>query len=166
MIYDETSQGFEPSIVADLIQIVIDSAASFGIASPDRIPKPAADVASVPPRSLLLMSANSPAAITTMVKQYGEYLQAHPDRVGSMAYTLASRRERLKKATYCIVEGSTLSIPPAAVPSSDAVQVAFIFTGQGTKFLSALISLSSLKAHRRSMAGHGKKAHAGAAHLC
>jgi hypothetical protein len=67
-----------------------------------------------------------------MSQRYSEYLQAHPDRVEDMAHTLASRRERLKQASYCIIEGGTLCNPPAPVISSGVVQTAYIFTGQGT----------------------------------
>ena len=67
-----------------------------------------------------------------MAKQYSEYLQAHPNSVEDMAYTLASRRERLKQASYCIVKGSTLSNPPAPTSSSGVVRTAYVFTGQGT----------------------------------
>lgn len=66
-----------------------------------------------------------------MSQHYSEYLQAHPDRLEDMAHTLASRRERLKLASYCIAEGGTLSNPPAAVISSGVVRTAYIFTGQG-----------------------------------
>lgn len=66
-----------------------------------------------------------------MAKRYGGYLEANPHSLQDMAYTLASRRERLELASYCLVRGNTLLSPPAAIPSSDVSRIAFVFTGQG-----------------------------------
>lgn len=77
------------------------------------------------------MSANNQSAIPTMAKQYSEYLQTHPNSSSDMAYTLAFRRERLQLASYCLIDGTNLSSPPPAVPSSGVERIAFIFTGQG-----------------------------------
>jgi acyl transferase domain-containing protein len=81
---------------------------------------------------LLFLSGNSPSAVKSLSEKYAEYLQAHPESVEAMAYTLAARRERLELASYCIAKGANLSTPPAAVPSARVVRTAFVFTGQGS----------------------------------
>ncbi|KAI0124129.1 putative polyketide synthase [Xylariales sp. AK1849] len=108
------------------VHIVLDSAASMGVPSRRWAPKH---------KGLLLLSANSVPAITQMAANYGQYLEKNPESLDAMVYTLASRRERLKLATYCIVDGLTVSEPAAPSESQGARHVAFIFTGQGAQWV-------------------------------
>ena len=70
-----------------------------------------------------------------MAANYREYLAENPAHLEAMVYTLASRRERLKLASYCIADGVTVSAPAAPVETQGARQVAFIFTGQGAQWV-------------------------------
>lgn len=52
-----------------------------------------------------------------------------------MLHTLAKRRERLKLASYCTLDGSTVSNLAPAIESQDLQRVAFVFTGQGAQWV-------------------------------
>lgn len=86
-------------------------------------------------KSILLLSGNSIPAIKRMAANCGKYLEDKPENLEAMVYTLASRRERLKLAAYCILDGITLGEPvmPSSMP--EAHHVAFIFTGQGAQWV-------------------------------
>ncbi|KAH8660627.1 putative polyketide synthase [Xylariales sp. PMI_506] len=88
-----------------------------------------------PHKSLLLLSGNSPASVSKIAENYGEYLSRNPSHLDSMAYTLASRRERLKLGTYCIADGTTISAPAPPVENKGVRHVAFVFTGQGAQWV-------------------------------
>lgn len=90
-----------------------------------------------------------------MSQRYSEYVKAHPDRVEDMAYTLATRRERLKQASYCIFNDDVLSTPPPPVVSSGVVQTAFIFTGQGILHDPSFGISPCLTMNKRTVVGHG-----------
>ncbi|OCK74548.1 putative polyketide synthase [Lepidopterella palustris CBS 459.81] len=114
------------------VHLVLDSAASFGIPSPHVQP---CNLPEIPRKSLLLFSANSAPALTKMVENHAQYLKKHPTKLESMAYTLASCRERLKLTSFCVVNGSTLSDPAPPAPNQGIRRVAFVFTGQGAQWV-------------------------------
>lgn len=87
------------------------------------------------PKSLLLLSGTSAPAITKMAANYGEYLTKNPSLIDAMVYTLASRREHLKMASYCITDGVTVGEPAAPLDRQGARHVAFVFTGQGAQWV-------------------------------
>lgn len=117
------------------LQIILDSAASFGLPAtnqPEEIPT--TEEYCDPQRSLLLFSANHAAALTKTIENYEDYLAQHPDSLEDLSYTLAQRREHLKIRSFCITDGS---VPFKSFPqtkSQGPVQAAFIFTGQGAQW--------------------------------
>ncbi|KAK6827594.1 hypothetical protein PG987_010935 [Apiospora arundinis] len=86
-------------------------------------------------KGLLLFSGNSAPAATKLASSHQEYLERNPEKLDALVYTLASRRERLKLATYCIAQGTTTTEPPAPTENMGVDQVAFIFTGQGAQWV-------------------------------
>ncbi|RDL36343.1 Uncharacterized protein BP5553_05695 [Venustampulla echinocandica] len=118
------------------VHIVLDSAASMGIPSWHRGQTLTGNGHAVPKhKSLLLLSGNSVPAITKMAAYYGQYLERNPANLEAMIYTLASRRERLKLASYCIADGLTVGEPGAPSETQGARHVAFVFTGQGAQWV-------------------------------
>lgn len=110
--------------------MVLDSAASAGLPTHDRI----ANSATLDGKALLLLSGNSLPSITKMAENYGQYLEKNPVHRDAMVYTLASRRERLKLASYCVVTGLKLSEPAPPVEDLGVRRVVFVFTGQGAQW--------------------------------
>ncbi|KAK8110195.1 Nonribosomal peptide synthetase 14 [Apiospora kogelbergensis] len=86
-------------------------------------------------KGLLLFSGNSAPAVKKLASSHREYLEKSPEKLDAMVYTLASRRERLKLATYSIAQGTTITEPPAPAENLGVDQVAFIFTGQGAQWV-------------------------------
>jgi acyl transferase domain-containing protein len=70
-----------------------------------------------------------------MAANYGDYLRKNPDGLEAMVYTLASRREHLKLASYCITDGVTVGEPAPPSERQGARHVAFVFTGQGAQWV-------------------------------
>ncbi|KAI5468189.1 putative polyketide synthase [Mariannaea sp. PMI_226] len=114
------------------VHMVLDSADSMGVPSRHRrrIIK-----GNSKRKSLLLLSGNSAPAISELAAKYGKYLEQNPTHLESMVYTLASRRERLKLASYCIADGLTIGEPAAPSGLASIRQVAFVFTGQGAQWV-------------------------------
>lgn len=70
-----------------------------------------------------------------MAKDYQTYLREHPDRLADVAFTLSSRRERLKIRSYGVASCTEeLKFHPGA-KAVDATKVAFVFTGQGAQWV-------------------------------
>jgi len=112
--------------------MVLDSAESMGLPSrPERL-----TAKSHPERkSLLLLSGNSDSSITELAAKYTKYLEENPAHLESMVYTLASRRERLKLSSYCIVDGLTIGKPITPSGTKGIDGVSFVFTGQGAQWV-------------------------------
>ena len=68
-----------------------------------------------------------------MVQSHAKYLSKYPERLDGVAYTLASRRERLKYRTFCVTDGTMPLDEPTLVTCQDVEQAAFVFTGQGAQ---------------------------------
>jgi acyl transferase domain-containing protein len=130
----------------------MDSAASFGIR-----PMENRDSSLKTGKAILLFSGNSTQALASMAHQYVQYLKRHPERLDDVAYTLLERRERLKLASYCIVDAGECSIHSTPAKSSGTFQTAFVFTGQGECLNRIFRSVADLI--RCSMVGNGKRAH-------
>ncbi|KAM0343561.1 hypothetical protein ACHAPU_008456 [Fusarium lateritium] len=114
------------------VHMVLDSADSMGV--PSRAER--LTIRGQPERkSLLLLSGNSDSSITDLAAKYGKYLQEKPAHLDSMIYTLASRRERLKLLSYCIVDGLTVGEPVAPRSVKGTEGVSFVFTGQGAQWV-------------------------------
>ncbi|KAE8354983.1 putative polyketide synthase [Aspergillus coremiiformis] len=113
------------------LTFVIDSAASFGLASP----KPSALEGKIR-KNLLLFSANHPEALKRIAENIIGYLMRYPERVDSLAYTLAQRREHLKLRSYAVVmDGQTHLEISGQTRFQGPRKVAFVFTGQGAQWV-------------------------------
>lgn len=112
-------------------QIVIDSAASFGIKTPSaKIPSTEKSR-----KSLLLFSAGHEESLKRVSDNIKEYLNIYPDRREDTAYTLASRREHMKLRNFSVFgDASELFQVSAKVKYSGVSKVAYIFTGQGAQW--------------------------------
>lgn len=70
------------------------------------------------------------------MEAHQRYLGQHPDRLNSMAYTLAHRREHLKLRGFSVAESSSpLQLTSNIKVVEQRAKVAFIFTGQGAQWL-------------------------------
>ena len=116
---------------ADYEQIIIDSAASYGIKS-NASPKFTHEYR--PKSSLLVFSANNPDSLRRTIDNYREYVKAHPERLINLAYTLGARREHLAHRAYCVTNGTgDLQVSPASRATAPHNPV-FVFTGQGAQW--------------------------------
>ena len=88
-------------------------------------------------KRLLLLSAGSTQSLQAMTESYQTYLAEHPERLDSVAFNLANRRERLKHRTVCMTDstGAIQPITPLASKAKDRTGVAFVFTGQGVHWV-------------------------------
>lgn len=111
-------------------QVVVDSAASFGVASA----KPDA-FSSAPTRShLLVFSANHPDSLRRSVTDYQQYVASSCASLADLAHTLGCRREHLIHQAFCVTDGKApLEITPF-VKSKPCQQINFVFTGQGAQW--------------------------------
>ncbi|KAK6852913.1 hypothetical protein PG995_011464 [Apiospora arundinis] len=112
---------------------ILDSAASFGLGP--RNPQPLPDLVP-PPKTLLLFSASHRESLEKSMKAHQLYLERHPARLDSMAFTLAERREHLKFRGFSVADRDTsLQLTSNQKPVEQTANVAFIFTGQGAQWL-------------------------------
>ncbi|KAK8101460.1 hypothetical protein PG999_011834 [Apiospora kogelbergensis] len=112
---------------------ILDSAASFGFgprnpqALPDLVP---------PPKTLLLFSASHRESLAKSMEAHQRYLERHPARLESMAFTLAERREHHKFRGYSVADDdSSLQMTSNQKPVEQTANAAFVFTGQGAQWL-------------------------------
>lgn len=105
---------------------VIDSAASFNVST---VSKRASDEP-----QLLLFSANSQKALTSMVDNYRDFVERKPEKIGDLAYTLANRREHLSCRTFAIASKGSLGTISPTTKSVKPPAVIIIFTGQGAQW--------------------------------
>ena len=105
---------------------VIDSAAGFNAST---VSKRAPDEP-----QLLLFSANSQKALTSMIDNYREFVERKPENIRDLAYTLANRREHLSHKTFAIAsKGSIGTTSPTTKPAKPPA-VIIVFTGQGAQW--------------------------------
>ncbi|GKT40682.1 highly reducing polyketide synthase gloL [Colletotrichum spaethianum] len=97
---------------------------------------PVASISGAESPKLLLFSAKHPQALEKMVNRHQAYCLAHPGRLGSMAYTLAMKRETLGHRACCVANGiddwETLKSTRHGL--DETAQLVFIFTGQGAQW--------------------------------
>lgn len=105
---------------------VIESAASYNASI---VPKTELDEP-----HLLLFSANSPKALTSMIDNYRDFVQKKPENLRDLAYTLAIRREHLSHRTFAIARKGTFGIAPPMTKLIKPPAVIMIFTGQGAQW--------------------------------
>lgn len=84
---------------------------------------------------MLLLSAATSQALTSMSTAYAAYLRKNPSRRGALIHTASKRRERLKTASYSLIDGSTILDPAPPVQGQSVHEVAFVFTGQGAQWV-------------------------------
>ncbi|KAI1173516.1 fatty acid synthase S-acetyltransferase [Nemania sp. FL0916] len=112
--------------------VILDSAASFGVASSHQNRR--GDRA-----QLLMYSASSPRSLAQLPTTFAEWADKNPEQIGDLAYTLALRREHLAHRCFSIVDKQgTISpaSPPTKPPTSGQKprQVVMVFTGQGAQW--------------------------------
>lgn len=107
--------------------VIVDSAASFKLE--DRSSK------ALRTPQLLVYSANSAESLRKMAEGYQEYLTAHPDRIGDLAYTLSNRRQHLSHRSFVVATRERTSLlAPASRVLGPAPGVVMVFTGQGAQW--------------------------------
>ncbi|PSN72076.1 putative polyketide synthase [Corynespora cassiicola Philippines] len=89
---------------------------------------------------LLIWSTSEPKATERLSEAYKLYLNQDGSRAKSLAYTLTNRRSLLPWRSFAVVgeygEGKGLSFNPTkSTRATENVQVAFVFTGQGSQYL-------------------------------
>ncbi|KAJ8131695.1 hypothetical protein O1611_g1925 [Lasiodiplodia mahajangana] len=110
--------------------VIIDSAASFGIAK---------DVGSVAKGNrLLLFTANDAESARRGTSECSRFIANHPEELNDIAYTLATRREHLPYRSFAVadVENAKETVFSTTVKATAAVssKPVFIFTGQGAQW--------------------------------
>lgn len=106
--------------------VIIDSAASFNVptvleGAPDE-------------PQLLLFSANSEKALTSMIDNYREFVQRKPESIRNLAYTLANRREHLPYRSFAIASKGSIGIASPTIKSAKQPALIIVFTGQGAQW--------------------------------
>lgn len=120
-----------------MLQVILDSAASFGL------PKPNSRAAAEKswPR-VLLVSANSAKSLQARIQDLNAYIEHHPDRLDDLSYTLGRRRAHLPHKSFCVIrdgingplEFHTTVKPSISQTSTEAERPVYIFTGQGAQW--------------------------------
>ena len=83
---------------------------------------------------LLVYSANSPESLNDLAKNYDAYLVKHPERLASVAYTLANRREHLPYRAFVVASTDQPGTASLSVKAGPTPQIIFVFTGQGAQW--------------------------------
>ncbi|CAJ2503554.1 Uu.00g109480.m01.CDS01 [Anthostomella pinea] len=109
--------------------VVLDSAESFGVGKHSRRGGPA-----LRPR-LLAFTANHVESVRKGASRYAQFLEANPEAIDDVSYTLDTRREHLSHRAFAVADGisSPEFSPPARIPAR-APEVIFVFTGQGAQW--------------------------------
>lgn len=105
---------------------VIDSAASFNAST---VSKRAPDEP-----QLLLFSANSQKALTSLIDNYRDFVERKPENIGDLAYTLANRREHLSHRTFAIASKGCIGTTSPTTKSAKPPAIITVFTGQGAQW--------------------------------
>jgi len=89
-----------------------------------------------PSPALLLLSANVASSLTTLQERYLSFLTQNPQLCPSdIAYTLASRRDKLPHRTYALVQdGQVVDASAPAKAPAIAPEIYLIFSGQGAQW--------------------------------
>lgn len=114
-----------------LLQAVIDSAESFGVETTG-----VAGLTVEPLRhGLVVFSANHMNSVREGTRNLQDYLEAHPDSLKDLAYTMSVRRERLPYRSFAVSDGSArLEFSAPSRTLSTVPAVTFVFTGQGAQW--------------------------------
>lgn len=86
---------------------------------------------------LLTFSAHTADALRSVVQSHEKYLQAHPESIDDLQYTLAVRREHMAHRTFSVVSAglpdSSLNLAQFRKPHANPLTV-WTFTGQGAQW--------------------------------
>ncbi|KAK2052271.1 hypothetical protein LY76DRAFT_671662 [Colletotrichum caudatum] len=86
---------------------------------------------------LLTFSAHTADALRSAVQSHEKYLQAHPESIDDLQYTLAVRREHMAHLTFSVVPGGlpegNLNLAQFRKPHANPLTV-WTFTGQGAQW--------------------------------
>lgn len=87
--------------------------------------------------ALLVVSARDARSLEARIRQVNDYVNAHPQQLADLAYTLAVRREHMSHRAYAICNKETLLDPSHFVKaqSEGCPTVSFVFTGQGAQWM-------------------------------
>lgn len=83
---------------------------------------------------LLLFSAKSERALTSITKSYREFMESKQPNTRDLAFTLANRREHLSHRTYAIGNNSTVGLTSPMTKPIKPPRVVAVFTGQGAQW--------------------------------
>lgn len=106
--------------------VILDSAASFNI---DACPTQLSNT-----HHLLLFSTTTPQALRRLTQNYQEYIEANPEKVEDISYTLANRREHLPLRAFAVAHRGILGQPSIAVKAAASPSLVMVFTGQGAQW--------------------------------
>ncbi|KAI9657994.1 MAG: Type I Iterative PKS [Bathelium mastoideum] len=86
---------------------------------------------------LLTFSASSTDALQRLVQEHEQYLQAYPERLVDLSYTLNVRREQLSCRAFSVVRDQ-MQLEPLQVSGlekgGDPRKLVYVFTGQGAQW--------------------------------
>jgi acyl transferase domain-containing protein len=90
----------------------------------------------------MLVSANTPDSLKRQVSNVQQYLQAHPERVSDIAYTLSQRREHLSHRTFFVArEGHPAEVAPFSKVPKTTPDITMVFSGQGAQWAQMAMDL-------------------------
>ncbi|KAH8648631.1 hypothetical protein BX600DRAFT_389283 [Xylariales sp. PMI_506] len=120
--------------------IILESAASFGIASRHSTTASSLSMMkNILPKSpqLLLYSANTANSLRQMAQRYHQFLESNPGLLTDTAFTLANRRIHMPFRSFAISNadgiGQASPVPLSGKPSQPPFLV-MVFTGQGAQW--------------------------------
>ena len=86
---------------------------------------------------LLTFSANHPDALKKVVDEHEAYLEASPERIADLSYTLNVRREPLPHRAFSIVQADAI-VKPLHISKFEKIgmhyDLTYVFTGQGAQW--------------------------------
>lgn len=120
--------------------VVIDSGASFGVGKKTETGNALKKFNVVQDTSqLLVLSANTPASLQSMIKQYQDFLDKASDslNISDVAYTLANKREHLPYRSFILSGKDSLGAvapPSTSSKAGNNPSIVMVFTGQGAQW--------------------------------
>lgn len=91
--------------------------------------------ASAPRPELFLLSANTQASLKRQVDAHLKYAAEHPSEIRNIAYTLATRREKLPHRAFILLRDAETTESPGLVKAPARTPgVVMVFSGQGAQW--------------------------------
>jgi acyl transferase domain-containing protein len=86
-------------------------------------------------KKLLVVSAGSAEAVSRKVDDLMKFIQSERKTLDDVAYTLGSRRERLKYRSFAVASSNVdADFQELPVEASGAPEITLVFTGQGAQW--------------------------------